>query len=50
MRTLRLFMTMSCDGFFAGPDGELDWMLMTPDPEQNADIVDLISSADVLSR
>lgn len=46
MRTLRLFMTMSCDGFFAGPDGELDWMLTTPDPEQNADIVDLISSAD----
>lgn len=46
MRTLRLFMTMSCDGFFAGPDGELDWMLMTPDPEQNADIVHLIGSAD----
>jgi hypothetical protein len=23
MRTLRLFMTMSCDGYFAGPDGEL---------------------------
>lgn len=46
MRTLRLFMTMTCDGFFAGPDGELDWMQTTPDPEQNADIVDLISSAD----
>lgn len=46
MRTLRLFMTMSCDGFFAGPDGELDWMLMTQDPEQNADVVDLISKAD----
>jgi dihydrofolate reductase len=45
VRTLRLFMTMSCDGYFAGPDGELDWMRRTPDPEQNADVVDLISSA-----
>jgi dihydrofolate reductase len=39
-------MTMSCDGFFAGPNGELDWMTAVPDAELNADIVDLISSAD----
>jgi dihydrofolate reductase len=46
MRTVRLFMTMSCDGFFAGPDGELDWMAAAPDSELNQDIVDLIGQAD----
>lgn len=46
MRTLRLFMTMSCDGFFAGPNGELDWMTAAPDPELTSDIVDLIEAAD----
>lgn len=47
MRTLRLFMTMSCDGFFAGPGGELDWMSQVPDQEMNRDVVDLLSQADM---
>ena len=46
MRTVRLFMTMTCDGFFAGPGNELDWMVQTPDPELNRYIVDLIGQAD----
>ena len=46
MRTVRLFMTMSCDGFFAGPGHELDWMAQAPDPELNQDVVDLIGRAD----
>lgn len=46
MRTVRLFMTMSCDGFFAGPGGELDWMAAAPDAELNQDIVELIGQAD----
>jgi dihydrofolate reductase len=46
MRAVRLYMTMSCDGFFAGPGGELDWMAAAPDPELNQDIVDLIGQAD----
>lgn len=46
MRTVRLFMTMSCDGFFAGPGGELDWMAAGLDAELNRDVVDLIGRAD----
>ena len=46
MRTVRLYMTITCDGFFAGPGNELDWMTQTADPELNRDIVDLISRAD----
>ena len=46
MRTLRLYMTMTCDGCFAGPGGELDWMTAAPDPEMNPDIIDLIGQAD----
>jgi hypothetical protein len=29
MSNVVLNMTMSCDGFFAGPHGELDWMVQT---------------------
>jgi dihydrofolate reductase len=32
-------MTMSLDGFFSGPDGELDWMTQVPDPEFSRDNV-----------
>jgi dihydrofolate reductase len=39
MRKVFLYMTMTFDGFFAGPHGELDWMSQTPDQELNDDIV-----------
>jgi dihydrofolate reductase len=39
MRKLFLFMTMSLDGFIAGPNNELDWMVKTPDPEMDEDNV-----------
>lgn len=41
MRKVVLSMNMSLDGFFAGPNGELDWMSQTPDQELNDDIVTL---------
>jgi dihydrofolate reductase len=39
MADLVLTMTMSLDGFFCGPGGELDWMTQTPDPEFSRDNV-----------
>ncbi len=46
MRKVFLYMTMTFDGFFAGPHGELDWMSQTPDQEMNDDVVALLSGAD----
>jgi dihydrofolate reductase len=45
-RTLFLNMTMSLDGYIAGPNGELDWMTTAPDPELTADIVAQLRRAD----
>ena len=42
MRKVVLYMTMTCDGFFSGPHGELDWMSQTPDQELNDEIVALL--------
>ena len=39
MAKLVLSMTMSLDGFFSGPGGELDWMAQAPDPEFSRDNV-----------
>jgi dihydrofolate reductase len=39
MRKVVLNMTMTFDGFFCGPNGELDWMSQTPDQELNDDLV-----------
>ena len=39
MSNVVLSMTMTCDGFFAGPHGELDWMSQTPDQELTDDTV-----------
>ncbi len=46
MRKLFIYMSMTLDGFLCGLNGELDWMLRTPDQELNDDIVTIISSAD----
>jgi dihydrofolate reductase len=46
MRKLFLYMTMTFDGFVAGPNNELDWMLQTPDQEMNNDVVELLARAD----
>ena len=39
MANLVLTMTMSLDGFFCGPGGELDWMTQAPDPDFSRDNV-----------
>jgi dihydrofolate reductase len=46
MRKVALYMTMTCDGFFSGPDGELDWMSQTPDQELNDDMVAFFQGID----
>ena len=39
VRKVFLYMTMTCDGYFAGPHSELDWMSQTPDQELTDDVV-----------
>src|SRR6266581_9501886 len=46
MRKVFLYMTMTFDGFFAGPHGELDWMSQTPDQELNDDMVAFFQGID----
>jgi len=46
MRKVFLYMTMTFDGFFSGPNNELDWMSQTAGQEMNDDIVALLSRAD----
>lgn len=46
MRKVLLNMTMTLDGFFCGPNGELDWMSQTPDQELNDDIVAFFQEVD----
>ncbi|HEY6542735.1 MAG TPA: dihydrofolate reductase family protein, partial [Ktedonobacteraceae bacterium] len=46
MRKVFLYMTMTCDGFFAGSHGELDWMSQTPDQELNDDIIAFFEGVD----
>ena len=45
MRKIFLYMTTTLDGFIAGPDDELDWMLDAPDKALNDDIVALLRAA-----
>src|SRR5579863_37190 len=46
MRNVVLYMTTTLDGFFAGPNGELNWMSQTPDQELNDEIVALFQEFD----
>ena len=46
MANLVLSMTMSLDGFFSGPGGELDWMAQAPDPEFSRDNVSFFDRFD----
>ena len=46
MAKLVLTMTMSLDGFFSGPGGELDWMTRAPDPEFSRDNVSFFDRFD----
>lgn len=46
MADLVLSMTMSLDGFFCGPGGELDWMAQAPDPEFSRDNVSFFGRFD----
>lgn len=46
MRTVFLTMTMTLDGFFCGPNDELDLMSPTPDQELNDDIVEFFQGVD----
>jgi dihydrofolate reductase len=46
MTRLVLSMTMSLDGFFSGPGGELDWMAQAPDPEFSRDNVSFFDRFD----
>ncbi|BCL83794.1 hypothetical protein ccbrp13_62590 [Ktedonobacteria bacterium brp13] len=46
MRKVVLNMTMTLDGFFCGPNGELDWMSQAPDQELNDDIVAFFQGVD----
>jgi dihydrofolate reductase len=46
MASLVLSMTMSLDGFFSGPAGELDWMSQVPDPELSRDTVSFFDRFD----
>jgi dihydrofolate reductase len=46
MRNVFLTMTMTLDGFFCGPNGELDWMAQAPDQELTDDLVTFFQSVD----
>lgn len=47
MRKLILKMSMSLDGFVAGPNGEIDWLFQTSDPESSAWTVAAIAGAGI---
>jgi dihydrofolate reductase len=46
MSKVVLYMTMTFDGFFAGPQGELDWMVQIPDQELTEDTVAFFQGID----
>ena len=46
MKRVLLSMTMTFDGFFCGPNGELDWMSQVPDTQLNDDTVAFFDQVD----
>ncbi len=48
MRTLKLQVQMSVDGYVAGPNGELDWMTFSHDDKLVYFINSLTDSADTI--
>jgi dihydrofolate reductase len=47
MRKVVLSMMISVDGFIAGPDLDLDWMI-SPDPEREAEHLEFVDSVDTI--
>jgi dihydrofolate reductase len=45
MRRVVLYMMTSVDGFIAGPDGDLDWMI-SPDPDRQAEGLEQLRAID----
>lgn len=48
MRRVLLGMNVTCDGFVAGPDGEIDWLYPQMDAELCGFILDVLSGFDTL--
>lgn len=48
MRKLKLQVQMSVDGFVAGPNGEMDWMVWDTDPEAEAYVNTLTDTSDTI--
>ena len=48
MRTLKLQMQITVDGFVAGPEGQLDWMTWNMDPQLIAFINQLTDTSDTI--
>lgn len=48
MRKLKLQVQLSIDGFMAGPEGEMDWMLWDWDEELNRFVAGLTEKVDLL--
>ena len=48
MRKLKLQVQITVDGFIAGPNGEMDWMLWDQDSESEAYVNNLTDSSDTI--
>jgi hypothetical protein len=48
VRTLKLQMQMTIDGFVAGPEGQLDWMTRRQEPQLIAFITQLTDTSDTI--
>src|SRR5687767_4842386 len=48
MRKLKLQVQMTLDGFVAGPNGELDWMVSDEDESVSGKIIDPADSCEII--